>query len=567
MADSKISALTAHTAPISTDVIPIVDVTAGSTKKITLANLTNNSGINLLENSNFINNSTNGYGTTPDDWISSSANPVQGGFPAMTKQNLIDLLGVADGDIEGLWNLNEASGNATDLSSNGYTLTDTNTVTSSSDGLMASNRFFTVANSECFTIADASCANLEIAGSKTYFAWVKPSAIGINQTIMSKSKSDNTIRNMLVYVNTSNTVTVICEGLTTNTTVTSDVILEANKWYFIAARYDSVGTTLSVWVNGIKKSVTASGSGTDTNGPFEIGRANSGAGLYWGGIIANVGVLSVALTDLQLKRLFAATTYRGQKIRRATTNASLTATLTEDKVERLRGKTITILAQMWQDTASTGQISITGATETASSTTATTGSWVSVSATHTVAATATSITLSLKHSTSDGNTWFKDVMLNAGSTALPWTAAPEDWARFPRLLRMDIPSFVGLRPYQYEENRMYTWTPTFTFTAGAAPTTPGTSIARASFSGKTCISNISTIWGVAGTTVTIIHATAPIKIGSNNSGYFITPAVVANAFAPVVAFQQNTNAELLLDVYCSSSTIDRYGINSTYEID
>ncbi|HEY5139206.1 MAG TPA: hypothetical protein VIJ25_07825 [Methylococcales bacterium] len=34
MADTKISALTAHTAPISTDELPIVDVTAGSTKKI-----------------------------------------------------------------------------------------------------------------------------------------------------------------------------------------------------------------------------------------------------------------------------------------------------------------------------------------------------------------------------------------------------------------------------------------------------------------------------------------------------------------------------------------------------
>jgi hypothetical protein len=37
MADSTITALTAHTAPIPTDVVPIVDITAGATKKIALS--------------------------------------------------------------------------------------------------------------------------------------------------------------------------------------------------------------------------------------------------------------------------------------------------------------------------------------------------------------------------------------------------------------------------------------------------------------------------------------------------------------------------------------------------
>ena len=39
MADSKITNLTGYTPPIATDVIPIVDVTTGTTKKITVANL------------------------------------------------------------------------------------------------------------------------------------------------------------------------------------------------------------------------------------------------------------------------------------------------------------------------------------------------------------------------------------------------------------------------------------------------------------------------------------------------------------------------------------------------
>jgi hypothetical protein len=39
MADTKISNLTSYTPPISTDVMPIVDVTTSTTKKITIANL------------------------------------------------------------------------------------------------------------------------------------------------------------------------------------------------------------------------------------------------------------------------------------------------------------------------------------------------------------------------------------------------------------------------------------------------------------------------------------------------------------------------------------------------
>ena len=39
MADQKISALPAYTTPISTDVLPIVDVTNTTTKKIALSNL------------------------------------------------------------------------------------------------------------------------------------------------------------------------------------------------------------------------------------------------------------------------------------------------------------------------------------------------------------------------------------------------------------------------------------------------------------------------------------------------------------------------------------------------
>ena len=443
MPDLKITELTANTAPLSTDLAVIVDDPAGSpsTQKITIQDLVgDNVATNLIRNGNFINNSTNGYGSTPDDWTSSSSNPVQGGFPTMTKQQLIDLLGIADGDIEGLWNLNEASGNATDLSSNGYTLTDRNTVTSSSDGLMASNRFFTIANSEYLDIAGASCPNLEFTGSRTCFAFFKTaSAATAWQALISKSNSANTIRNGLMAINSTKNITFIVEGLTTNTSVTSDVQLEDNKWYLAICEYDATNSKLINFINGVEKSVTASGSATSTsNGDFAIGRGNSSSGQYFGGAIALAGVLSIALTSAQRKRLFAATLYRGQKIRRSTTNASLTQSLPEDLVERLRGKTVTLSAKMYQEVASTGTISVDDGTADTSATTTTTGSWVDVSVTSVISSTATAITLKLNHSTSDGNTWFKEIRLNEGSTSLPYSHSQDDWSRFSRALMMEF---------------------------------------------------------------------------------------------------------------------------------
>lgn len=411
---------------------------------------------NLIKNGNFINNSTNGYGGTPDDFTNSSGNPVQGGFPSFTKQQLIDLLGVVDGDIEGLWNLTEASGDATDLSSNAYNLTDNNTVTSSDDGLMGKARDFELANTEYFSIADANCANLRLTGSRTFFAWVKPESIGISNGII--IKDDNGSNGYLFYITTGNTPRVIVRGLTTNTIATADVTVEAGKWYFLVGVYDSTNTKLKIWVNGIKKEVTASGSSTDSGTAFYVGSRHNATDNYFDGLIQNAGVLSVALTDSQVKKLWAYTTYKGQKIRRATSNGNIYQTLDENLVERLRGKTVTMRATMWQDTASIGQININDGSDNKSTTTATTGSWVTVSKTITISATATAITLKLEVNTSDGNVWFKEVAFYEGSGVAPYSHSADDWARFPRLLKINPPAIQNA--YWFEENRVFDYTPT-----------------------------------------------------------------------------------------------------------
>lgn len=438
---------------------------------------------NLLKNGNFINNSTNGYGSTPDDWTSSNANPVQGGIPALTKQNLIDWTGVATGDIEGLWPLNETSGNALDLSDNAYNLTDTNTVTASSDGLMASARDFELGNSEYFT---GTAANANLTGSQTFFAFIKAESLVGGVAI---GNSSGTTYKFLQMVS-DGTIQFRGDGLTTNTNVISDVIIQAGKWYFIVGVYDSANSLIKVWVNGIKKQVTASGSMSATNTTLNIGRTGGTVPNYFDGLIQNACVLSVALTDNQVKKLFAETLYKGQKIRRATTNAIQYQDLPMDVVERLKGKTVALRADMYQEVASTGQISLLitladGTTSEAiiSATDATTGSWLEKYATGTIGATAVGIRVQLKHSTSDGNTWFKKVSLYEGSTSLPYDHSKDDWSRFPRLLRMDIPAILD--GYQFEENRWFaTSNMVINATGGTAPTYTLYDSRRFMFSGK-----------------------------------------------------------------------------------
>jgi hypothetical protein len=513
MPDTKISNLTAYTTPISTDVLAIVDTTNGITKKITYGDLNSEVGTNLLENSNFINNSTSGYGSaTPDGWTSSSSNGVQGGFPSMTKAELISLLGINDGDIEGLWNLNEASGNATDLSSNGYTLNDNNTVTSSDDGLMGKARSFVKANSEYLSIAATSCTNLEIAANQTWFCWQRPDATPING-VRIMGKSDATPTN---FSNVSQNASSYNFNLSGFSSMGSDVVPQQGKWHFIVCVLDTTNSKMKIWVNGVKKESTLTGSKVATGGDFTIGRLGSSTGDYYGTqSIQNAGVLSVALTDTQVMSLWAETSYCKQKIRRATTNASLTATLKQDKVMRLRGKTVTMSAKMWQEVASTGTLTVNDGTADTSATTATTGSWVDVSVTSTISATATSITLGLNNAVSDGNVWFKEVMLNVGSTALPWTPAPEDWARFPRLLRMDIPAVVN--GYSFEEGRWYNWTPSYSAAGSMTFTSVSTTKAIYSVGGKSVMWVIYANGTTGGTASAAINFTLPAIF--KNQGY------------------------------------------------
>lgn len=489
----QVHAATDKTTPVDADEFGLIDsATSFVLKKLSWANLKATlktyfeplysvAPQNLLKNGNFINNSTNGYGSTPDDWNNSNANPVQGGIPELTKQQLIDILGVADGDIEGLWPCNGFvnTDDIDDLSSNNYDLDCAGHVPGTSpDGLMGTALDFESTSSQYGFINDAACPNLEISGSQTWIAFYKPESIK-DCALISKRKASAAAALHGLFPSVDAYVSFYLGGLTTATNIASDVKMQAGKWYMIVGVYDAANSKLKIWINGIKKETTASGSASDSNANFAIGADYSGGSdavaNFSDGLIQNAAVLSVALSDDQVKRLLVATLYKGQKIRRSTTNAIFYQDLPMDLVERLRGKTVAIRADMYQSVASTGQISIlqtlaSGSTDETiiSATDAATGSWMEKVATGVISTTAVGIRIQLKHSTSDGNTWFKKVSLYEGASMLPYDHSKDDWSRFPNLLKMRIPHVLS--GYQYEQFRIFTGTATPSYRASGSMT-------------------------------------------------------------------------------------------------
>lgn len=465
---------------------------------------------NLLKNGNFINNSTNGYGSTPDDWVSSNANPVQGGIPTLTKQELIDGLGISDGDIEILLNLN---GNLNDISSNGYNLTaGASAPTDSSDGEMAQCKSFAMASSQYATNAAANC---RVATSQTFIAFVNQASTTTTPSEMDFcGVGDSTPTNYVLLGASAGKYKFAVTGLTPNN-LSSDVVENTSKWNMVVGIYDSSANKLKIWVNGIKKEVSVTGSHTAGTGGFSVGRIGDFNGQYANAKIQNVAMLSIALSDNQVKKLLAMTLYKGQKIRRATTNAIQYQDLPMDVVERLRGRTVALRADMYQAVASTGQISIlqtlaSGSTDETiiSATDATTGSWLEKLATGTISATAVGIRIQLKHSTSDGNTWFENVSLYEGSTLLPYDHSKDDWSRFPRLLRMDIPLVIS--GYQFEEYRWLTM-PTVSYGGGGSMTY------------STVTTNFGKFMTVGQIGVLEIKATGTTGGSASNGIYFSSP--------------------------------------------
>jgi hypothetical protein len=204
-----------------------------------------------------------------------------------------------DANLQGYWRLADA----TDESSNSYDLSGT--APTYTTGKFGNGGDFEAGSSQYLAIADASCANLEISGSQTWSMWIKPESFPAGHMMaMSKDNGGATAQMRVITSGSSAYVRFALAGLTTNILVDSAVVLQTGKWYHCVGVYDSDATKLKIWLNGVKKEVTASGSHTDTNADFHISGWDNAATEYFDGIIDDVAIWDRALTDQEVFNLY-----------------------------------------------------------------------------------------------------------------------------------------------------------------------------------------------------------------------------------------------------------------------
>jgi hypothetical protein len=195
-------------------------------------------------------------------------------------------------------------GDLTDSSSSGYDLTNGGS-TDQASGKYGRGRSFVSASSQ---YASVSAANLRIAGSQSFAAWVYPTA---NSTIQGRiaAVSDSTPTNyacITTGVGAANVFSIQVSGLTPSQ-VTSTTVFSLNTWYHVVGVYDSSGATLRIYVNGTcEASSSVTGSHTAGTGGFAIGRLGdyTATTTYFDGILDDVAVFNTALSADQIKELY-----------------------------------------------------------------------------------------------------------------------------------------------------------------------------------------------------------------------------------------------------------------------
>lgn len=155
------------------------------------------------------------------------------------------------------------------------------------------------------TVADAT--SLDLTTAFTIEAWVKPSALGSYQVIVSKHYGTGNNRSYILYIDSSNNVQVKIDsdgifGSSYFFTATPNTAFVANNWYHIVAVWNAAGSD-AIYINGISHALTTSGTKPATaysgGADFEIGADENGTGGYFNGKIDNVRVFNYARTSSQ----------------------------------------------------------------------------------------------------------------------------------------------------------------------------------------------------------------------------------------------------------------------------
>ena len=218
-----------------------------------------------------------------------------------------------DANLQGYWKL-ESDG--TDSSGNGYTVA-AGTAPTFVAGKFGNGADFEQSSSEFLTISNASAPNLDILGSQSWFAWVKLENISTTSAFMG-SLSSGATSGIQFSTRSDSTLVVDLIGVT-GTPFVSDALLTAGTFYHLGFVYDT--SNVHIYINGVKKTIAASGSITAHANSFSLGRPGDFAGNYTDGIVDDVSVFDRALTDDEVAELYGANDLSGNSNNLAGVNA------------------------------------------------------------------------------------------------------------------------------------------------------------------------------------------------------------------------------------------------------
>jgi hypothetical protein len=189
------------------------------------------------------------------------------------------------------------------FTSKGYNLTAINAPTFPA-GNFGSVGSFVQASAQYARLVTSSCPNYNIGQDQTWMFWVY--VTGTTGNVFQHPFAMLSTDYHRLYIAESTMIpTFNLANLTTNTTVNASGSITIGAWTMLTGRYDSVGSTLAIFVNKTKTSVTASGTAVDESaGTFYLGNGNPPNLQSMNGAIDDFAIFNRALSDTEINNHF-----------------------------------------------------------------------------------------------------------------------------------------------------------------------------------------------------------------------------------------------------------------------
>ncbi|HYG74204.1 MAG TPA: LamG-like jellyroll fold domain-containing protein [Planctomycetota bacterium] len=206
------------------------------------------------------------------------------------------------GDVMGQWSLDEGSGtSAADSSGNGNHGTLQNGATWA-PGLIGNAISLSGTNSQHVLVP--SSASLTPTLGWTLAAWVKTSGVAADQAIIERYNDQSGQSGYALRINEfGRLMTFVLIG-TSHDNVQGTTVLQAGRWYHVAATFDAQTDELKCYVDGVLDgSATSTKSLPSSNAPLRIGGRGNDGNHSFKGLIDDARVFNRALSAAKIRAL------------------------------------------------------------------------------------------------------------------------------------------------------------------------------------------------------------------------------------------------------------------------